>query len=369
MRIRASVVAGLVLVCVLAALAAWFWVSFDRVPVIVEGGPERAARANPFLAAERLLNEIGYPASAHARLSELPPPDTALFMPGSRRKLSSHMVRQLTDWVSGGGHLLVSAQGSGDGARADPLVEGFGVRVEHDTDAQQEADAEPGEALGSLAVEFSGTMRLRASGPDADVLASDAHGARVISVPAGRGRLTVASDYDFASNESIGRHDHAVFLVRLIELHGVRAAWLVLRGDEVPGLWERLRADAWQAMSSIGVLLVLWIWSQGLRFGPLLSQPGPVRRRLLEHIEASGRFMWRRGKADALLQTVRESLLRSIEFRHPGWSGSARLYRRLEEMSGLPMATVKAALETHQVKHEQRFVQIIRTLETLRKKL
>lgn len=368
MRIRASVVVALVLVCVLAMLAAWFWVSFERVPVTVEGGPERAARTNPFLAAERLLDEIGYPASAHARLSELPPTDTALLMPGSRRKLPLPMLRQLTDWVSGGGHLLVSAQASRDGARADPLVEGYGVHVDQDAEAQEEADAEPGEALGSLAVEFSGTMRLRASRSDAEVLAGDAHGARVVSVPAGRGRLTVATDYEFASNRSIGRHDHAVFLVRLIELHAARAAWLV-HGDEVPGLWERLRADAWQAMGSIGVLLVLWIWSQSVRFGPLLAQAGPVRRRLLEHIEASGRFMWRRGKADALLQTVRESLLRSIEFRHPGWSGSERLYRRLEEMSGLPMATVQAALETHQVKHEQRFVQIIRTLETLRKKL
>jgi hypothetical protein len=122
---------------------------------------------------------------------------------------------------------------------------------------------------------------------------------------------------------------------------------------------------------SAGVLLLIWLWYASMRFGPVLPAPALARRRLLEHIEASGRFLWRGGQAERLLKGVRQSLYRTLELRHPAWASlpSAELYRRLAELARVPKDEVQNALLYIHAGNEHEFTKVISTLEHLRKSL
>ncbi len=56
------------------------------------------------------------------------------------------------------------------------------------------------------------------------------------------------------------------------------------------------------------LLLTLWLWRVGGRFGPLESEPPHGRRSLREHLEAAGTFLWRRRAGGAMLTAVRQRL-------------------------------------------------------------
>jgi hypothetical protein len=101
----------------------------------------------------------------------------------------------------------------------------------------------------------------------------------------------------------------------------------------------------------------------------VLAERHRARRRLLEHIEASGRFLWTHGQQAELIEAMRESLRRSLQFRHPGWSTSEDLYRKLAAMTGLPTGAVRAALAETPPTDEQSFTETMRVLEMVRKHL
>lgn len=95
----------------------------------------------------------------------------------------------------------------------------------------------------------------------------------------------------------------------------------------------------------------------------------PTRRRLLEHIEASGRFLWRYGQSEQLLHAVQVSLLRNLEYRHPGGNASNDLHRKLAQVSGFTDKEVKLALTQREVSEEHLFTQMVRALELIRNRL
>ena len=150
----------------------------------------------------------------------------------------------------------------------------------------------------------------------------------------------------------------------------LRPVWLVF-SDGMPPLHRWLLQHAWTAVISASVLLLLWLWAAGRRFGPLRAVVPLARRRLLDHIEASGRFLWRAGQGEQLLKGVRQALYRTLELRHPAWAGIASqdLYQRLAELSGLPYEAVQGALLYTHHGSEHEFTQAIQTLERIRKSL
>lgn len=373
MKVRLRIVVVGLLLASIGLFMTWFWNNFDRVPVEKDLGYSREARANRLLAAERLLSELGMAATSLTRLSQPPPPGSVLFLPTSRRKLPTALSTQLKAWVAGGGHVLVVARAQEGGRVKDALLEGFGIYALEDDEATSDPNATvkieiPGEKK-TLRVHFDRRHGLKVEGDRLRTIAQEQGRVYAISRPIGRGLLTVLSDYRFAVNRNIGKFDHAAFLWRMISVHPTTETVWLIHGTDVPSLWERLKEQAWHALTAAAVLLVIWLWSASRRFGPLLAEPPAARRRLLEHIEASGRFLWRHRRAGELLGAVRESLRRSLEFRHPGWLAADDLHRRLAEMSGLPPASVKAALEQRDVRDEHQFIQTIRTLEIIRKQL
>jgi hypothetical protein len=123
----------------------------------------------------------------------------------------------------------------------------------------------------------------------------------------GKGRVVVFTSLHFLRNGSIGHEDHAELGWQLATDRGrERGALLALRPVEGASLGEWLRKEAWPVSVAMAILLVLWLLRIVPRFGPLEPDPQPSRRRLGEHIAASGRFLASRGELAWLLDAARE---------------------------------------------------------------
>lgn len=350
-----------------------------------------AAEQDRFLAAERLLEAMGAEVR-HIRevveLDALPPPDGAIFMTLNRRAvLTRARSDALRDWVERGGHLVVETwEIWDDESRGDDyLLDGLGVKqYMRDPDPRDDAEDVEEEKESELAqVHFDDRAEpLRAEFdprfyitlPDdlrRPLVIRDANGVHVATLALGDGYLTVLTDDYFLANHAIRKLDHAELTWRLARLGGREGpVWLVRRLNTPT--WGRLAwRHAWMVLASLGALTAFWLWSASGRSGPLRPDTPLDRRRLMEHVEATGRFLARRGSQEALAQGVRDALMARIRTRHPTWVNldPAELARRLADLSELDRERVERALGSAREWSRDQFATHIATLETIRQTL
>jgi hypothetical protein len=161
--------------------------------------------------------------------------------------------------------------------------------------------------------------------------------------------VTVASSLRFARNPwwddyffrrmkqpgvSIGEHDHAVLLWSILTLTSGREASLSPRYElhvyfrpERLSFWSFLRDNAAPALIACGLLLALWLWSIVPRFGPVAPDAPPGRRRLLDHLRASGRYYWAKGLRSRLVVAARDAALRRLSRAQPDFAAAPQAER------------------------------------------
>ena len=361
----------LTLALLLAALGGyWFFTHFERVEEDVEVGYQGAARANPFLAAERLFTRLGAPARTLAtRPRTLPPTDHALLLFSPTRSLSAERFAELLTWVQQGGRLLVVP---GDAPSLDPILRHWSVSVIEDPDVIEHENLEVPLRDGVKAkAELSRHRRLAVTRKDAAAQIGNERGLYFVRYAEGKGSVTFLAGAIFLNNENIGDHDHAALGWALIRGGGEKPAgvWIAVR-DQIPTLGQLLVRNAWMALVSGLLLIAAWLWSSGARFGPLLPEPPRDRRSLLEHVEASGDFLWRNGRGEDLVQSARQALLQRIDVREPAWSRLApnELVKRLATGARLPAAQIDRALHGA-ARTPADFLHALQTLETVRRSL
>ena len=416
---RASSRAGRVaLVAALAAMTALFFLTCERRTIEIPRGFKGEAARNSFFAAQRLLERLGTPVRSFpdlASMTELPPTNALLILPTARRTLSKARAGELMRWVESGGHLLVVTwQLFDDPERApDFVLDPLGVRqymneIEEDAPEDQddpesepspadpplespvteasapgeEADEpEPELALAHfsdratpLRVEFDPSYRLELD--DAAKSAwifeiADTNGVHLVTLRAGKGRVTALTDDYFLTQPTIADWDHAELVYRLAHWGGrSRPVWIVF-GDAYPSALALIWRHGWMVIASALVVLALWLWSASRRFGPLTPNPTRERRELMEHVRAAGRFQWRRAAAPALLESTREALLARVRERHPSFAAltPAEQAERLAALSGLTSKRISHALAFRTDTEASRFAEDIAVLEKIRRSL
>ncbi|MFB1485844.1 MULTISPECIES: DUF4350 domain-containing protein [unclassified Thiocapsa] len=323
-RVLRLVVVGLIVV--VAALIGVFLSQLERRTLEIEVGASEEARRNPFLAAERFLARLEIPVtseSGRARLRKLPPPTDALVVrhPGS---LAPERLRALDQWMTDGGRLVVTASESGTGDAEDgDIIAGYGVRRSTD-DADRPAAEGQTEVLAEIPFEGAGRP-LRAAfsaeralvtvaEPAMAVIAGDR--LRLVRLTVGDGSLTVLAEDRFMTNAAIGEHDHALLMAYLVAPAPGGTVWL-LYDREVPWIGAVVWSASPYAVISGALCLLAWAWSAGARLGPLQPVPSRDRRDLLEHLDASGGFLWRHGQADYLIKPTRRRVLELWRRRRP----------------------------------------------------
>lgn len=316
-RILRLVVGGLALIGV-AALLGWVVTNFERRTERIPVGYSTEARRNALLAAERFLARLEIPVESVAgreRLWDPPPPTDTLVVLGLGR-MSDERQRRLRSWMERGGHLVVEAIEPWD-EKSPPkgFLSDLGFRLMLE---RAKADSgHEGEVLARIETQAAGRpveVAFQAAywlaGRDGDrVLVTAADHPRILERRIGAGRLTVLSDSVFLTNPAIGAHDHAFFAAWLLAPDHGGKVWLLYDSD-MPWLGALLWGIAPYALVSAGLLVLAWLWSLGGRLGPLLDVPERRRRDLIEHLDATGRFLWTHGRASLLVESSRRRVLR-----------------------------------------------------------
>ena len=316
----------------LAALGVvWFLAAYERVPQKEWMPPSGEARRNQFLAAERFAARMGLRARQLRALPDLDAlrPNSVLLLPNRRQALEPRRLRDLLSWVEAGGHLITEPELSGV---ADPLFELIGVqRTQAPPPAKPVAVELPNGK--KLSVAIFGTSALQTAHKDPWLRVGEPTAARLISFPHGKGMVTAASGLFFARNNYIGTNDNAEFLWYLLELTPAAEMQVYLRPERL-SLWGFLKDNAAPVLLATALLLALWLWRIGPRFGPVVPDAPPARRRLLDHLRASGRYFWAKGLRGRLVVAARDAALRRVARAQPDFA-IAHLSERVARLGSL----------------------------------
>jgi hypothetical protein len=348
MKARAFLFAGLALLVGLGV--AWFLATHDRVPTREWVPASGEARLREFLAAQRLAERMGWKVSEARSLPALDalPANGTLLLPNRRQALPATKMAEILAWVEAGGHLVAEAEFFGVD---DPLFERLGV-VRSPAEAEERPlVVEVPQTGRRLQVYLGDAMKLEMAPDDIRLRAGPPANARLISFARGRGVVTVATSLRFARNPSfddqlaqqrkrptpsIAADDHAELLWNLLSMSAGRELNVYFRPERL-SLWRFLTQNAAPALVALGLAFALWLWSIVPRFGPVAPDPPPGRRRLLDHLRASGRYYWTKGMRSRLVVAARDAALRRMTRAQPDFAVASEAERasRLSTVAGI----------------------------------
>lgn len=349
------------LIALLLALAilgvTLFWLCFDSVSENAWGSVSAKVWREPFLAARRLAEKFHVESSDFHSIRELANagPDAIAVIGNRRDEMTAAEIDELARFVARGGHLWVQAEPEysvhADGSADDALLERF--------------DVERGEPLPDLDIPWDfGSERIGNHGPtesysrpstrlvlthagdEADLLvyfernrglvmtddtevllyAGTEDNARLLHFGYGEGKVSVMTGFDFAENYQLGRNDNAELFHRL--LTATAATRLLFYRAEHVGLEEWLWEHARPVLLTLAALILIYLWMRMPRLGPIAPDPQPLRRRLSDHLLASGRFLWGSGQRGNLAPAACRAALDAVARQYPQF----RLFGRDEQV-------------------------------------
>ena len=371
-RTKTALLFGLILVLLFAAGLFGFFYFFERAEKQIHTPASEKARKNPYLAAARFLEKIGIQAEpVHDRNVLLHPPSPAdlVFVHRMGADLSKNREKRLISWIRQGGHLVITARRQWDenkGKSGNRILDRFGVRLHaENTSPSKEKTAGRVSTGGetTFRVAFDPERTLEDSKGIFTIAARGEAGVHALQKTMGKGKLTVLSDSAYWTNSRIGRHDHAFFLARTAG--GARKAWLIQTGG-MPPIGQLIWKHAPHFVVCVLVLAVTAVLRAGMRIGPLIRVEHAASRNIMEHLRASGRYLWRTRNGSLLFKSVQETVERRLrmKYRIGGAADRERLSRIISRKTGLSARAVYEALYSN-FRHDPRSV--VRTISVLQK--
>jgi hypothetical protein len=337
----------------------WFFSSFERVPVKEWVGPSGEARLRPFLAAGRFAQRMGLRTKELRSLPELDalPAGGVLLLPLGRQELDARRLRQILAWVERGGHLIAEAEYQ---ALADPLFDQLGVRrvpakrISRDLKFQADGGR-------TLQLSLPDGMALQPAAPQLRLRIANGEEIKVAAFERGKGMVSVASSLALARNHFIGQHDNAELLWQLVQLTPAAELQVYFQPQRL-SLWRFLAEHAAELLVATAALLALWLWRIAPRFGPVAPDQPPSRRRMLDHLRASGRYFWAMGLRARLVGAARDAALRRIARSQPdfGTASTAEQIARLAAIADLSAEEAARLLAAAGPMRGAAFIQVVR---------
>ena len=372
----------------------WINAHFKKHCEAVEIGFQGAAADNPLLAAQQLLERMGsvvITTTSVSQLKQLDSQDT-LILWGTDGLFDATQTQQLLNWVEAGGHLIIASNTIFNGSEnsSNSLLQQLKIyRLEDNLEYLPQDQIIPATPLTweneAIQVEFDPHYRLEyTDDPAIEIL--DDYGTHFLFYYYGTGMISLLSDMQFIHNQAIGQYDHAQFLWSLVHFERpARQIWLLRSPhylseitkienpveNRIPSFGQLIWFKWWATVISASILLLFWLWHIMSRFGPLLPDPTGTRRRLLEHIEASGHFLWRYRQTEFLLRGARQSVLNKLASVHPDWVrlSPSKLSQYLASLGQLSAEEIEEALYHTQPQTEIAFTQAIRILTQISRML
>ncbi|OZG75196.1 hypothetical protein BTA51_02080 [Hahella sp. CCB-MM4] len=381
------------------------WVDYEK-----DLGPTQEARRDPYFGAKLYLDKlnISHESKLHFRDFDDPtwadskPLEDTVVLVDAYGSLSEARAKVLLDWVSRGGHVIAAASNpflDDPSGVDDPLFEYFGVEVERNDDS--ELDSDVWDAIGDLGhlsgwsdkdvceflpaqtsfyfedyddydvkAHFLTADILQADPDDAySMIGSDYYdGSLMVQFEHGDGLVTFMVSFSMWQNWAIGCLDHAYIFWQLVPGAGEVTFY---RNQDFPGLgsviWKYFHLSLVIAL----LLLVGWLWMRGSRFGPVREYHPSLPRQLLEHIDASARFLWRMDKGQTLLKNGRDMVLSVLRYRYPEFlqMETEERLRHLAKVLHMTPEEIDLALWRDIQGNTPDFVHAVRLLQMIKEKL
>lgn len=377
MRRHLILIISVIFVAVLGLFVYWFLQNFERVPVTVEGSFRGEARQKPYLAAEYLLQRgpVAFNFSDTLPILNLIPARSSLFIFPENAVFNPEQNQQLLDWAAQGGHLIFEAWLEDTEILREQLNLSFVTDHDYGEQVTKLKFADDTLSVRSVEAEYFSTEALPAEQLESFDLRL-AHSTvpsayTLLSRPYFKGRITLLNNSIIFTNKNIGDLSHAQLLWRLAyDLQATEAVYMVyIDGrNAAQSLWQLLWNGAAPLIISLAILLLVWLWMRMHHFGPLIPEPAPERRRLLEHIQASGHFLWRHEQAAVLIKETRQALLQRVFLIHPDWAhlDQEELPLHLASLAKLSPEQIQQALYNSQFNNQAQFTESMSILQQIR---
>jgi hypothetical protein len=368
MKSRTLVISGLV-VLLLGAFVYWWLITFERV-VEDQALPMRGeARYNPLFALKLSLEAQGVTVRSRAHLdldhAKIGTRDV-IVLASDVRALGDVAVRRLTEWVAAGGRLVFPLPEGAEG-EPGPLLDHFGITPTAAPGClswQKSDDTAAGMLCSSVRFLVEPAEIPRYAWLWGNANTGYLFGRRDVD----EGRIAFAADLDFLRNSALKNEGNAALAWQLLApMLGEGTVHLIYSAD-VPPLYVLIVRHGWPVLALLAIALLGWLWARSQRLGPVLPQAPTHRRALLEHVEASGQFAFRRGRALALHAALHRAVMARLLRRDPAVAalGNDALAQELATRTALPLAEVRQALAPVDIGHPERFIATIKTLMLLK---
>ena len=391
-------------------------------------GYKGKARTDPFLAAEMLLEENGHKAERTPSLGKLPRSADGIVFTSGEAGVPEGRAKQLLSWVTKGGHLVYCIAGSmpyndwsggsdffinfGSDERPDPILSKLGVKLndhrpkidfkgkrkvtitkpkkrdpkDKDSDKTKEDKEKEAQRLGdtvvmknlkwggqTYAIEVSDKITFtpgRSLRPG-EWSTTDEKETSILSLHHGAGRITLLNHARPLRNKHLGDHDHAAWLVALAgenrrEIKDVR--FVV---GMTANFWTLLWKHARLPLVGLALFIVIWLWKNGRRFGPVMPVELSETKHFTDHVSALGQFFFRLRRGDILLKAAADAVRSRFRQKFPQLAsgGDEAIIPRLVEQSGLTHERVQAALAAHPPGQNHQLVRLLHDLQLLRQSI
>lgn len=299
----------------LMAVATLALTACDDTEVEREIGYKGKARINPWLAAEQFTERMDRHVRSMITWTDPQAGDAVWILPASILGNES-FTRRMEQWVVDGGHLILlveyADEETNDWAEDHTppvleqaflaMLERTGFDFKEPSSVRNETTAEE--------IEFDGMTFNVGAKSKATVAIADGKPGVFASLKTGRGRITVLTDGRLFRNRWIGENEHAALLAALFDATKYsEGAVGFMRGSGL-SLWALLCEHLGPMLIGFGLWVLLWLWKNLARFGPLeaVSVP-PLMRGYEHHLEALGHFQWRLDRAASLLSPLRQQIV------------------------------------------------------------
>jgi len=405
----------LVLGVLLAGLIGWgLYSSIEFYEETEESSWSVDALRNPYLAAQKFMAESGIAVTdvdSLVKLEELTSLGT-LFFSDANQVQTPRQLRQVMDWLEVGGNVIYTADSVAHGD--DLLLREFEVEVEwrefedevageekplSETLREYNRQIENGKSREDIVrsfndeeeslttVQFSDDIgALEVAFNDAKILAQpyvvdsesdtryqpfswshSAYGVHMMQFEVGSGLLTIISDPGIWTSYQVDQYDHAYLLWLLSSGEGNFA---ILRSVLRDSIWVLMARNASELLIAAGLMLLIWIWRGGYRFGRLLPRDLAHSRALGEYFSSISHYLWHRRHGEYLVTPLRQRVLRraSLTLGEFSLADQQRQFELIAKRCDLNPASVTRAFSVDDF-NETSFVQTVRLLKHIEQSL
>ena len=183
----------------------------------------------------------------------------------------------------------------------------------------------------------------------------------------GNGKLDLVVDPGVWTSYRIDQYDHAYLLWLLA---GGKGRLAILRPVVQDSLWTLVQRHAVELLVATGLLLLLWIWHLGHRFGRLVPRDLGRTRALGEHFSSLAHYLWHRRQGEYLLAPLRQRVMRRASLQIGEFAGAepARQLELLARRCEIDAHAIGSALSDNNF-NEATFVQKVRLLKRIEQSL